>query len=180
MPEIHIRPAVAEDISTLIALDHDYVSDYVWQMDVQQPDESELLVGFRQVRLPRSVKVSYPRSRHILLDDWTQRSGLLVATLQEQAIGYISLSLDLAPLTCWATDLTVIRRARRQGVGSSLVLAALEWSRQHDAHRLLLEMQPKNYPAICMAKKLGFDFCGYNDRYYQNLDIALFFSRYVR
>jgi hypothetical protein len=45
---------------------------------------------------------------------------------------------------------------------------------------MVLEMQPKNHAAISMAQKLGFDLCGYNDRYYSNRDIALFFSRSVR
>jgi hypothetical protein len=41
-------------------------------------------------------------------------------------------------------------------------------------------MQPKNYPAICLAQKLGFDLCGYNDRYFANQDIALFFAKNLR
>lgn len=180
MPEIQIRPAVATDIPLLVELDHDYVSDYVWQMDVQQPDEGPLVVisiNFRQVRLPRSVKVDYPRPRRALLDDWMLRSGILVAELDDQVIGYAGLQLEHAPQTTWLTDLAVMRRMRRQGVGSALVLAALEWARQHESRRLVLEMQPKNYPAICLAQKLGFDFCGYSDRYFPNQDIALFFAR---
>jgi hypothetical protein len=31
-----------------------------------------------------------------------------------------------------------------------------------------------------MAQKLGFNFCGYQDPYYTNRDIALFFSKSVR
>jgi ribosomal protein S18 acetylase RimI-like enzyme len=76
--------------------------------------------------------------------------------------------------------LVVIRRLRRQGIGSALILAAQEWGMQHDTRRLVLEMQPKNYPAIQMAHKLGFELCGYNDRYYANNDIALFFGKSIR
>ena len=32
------------------------------------------------------------------------------------------------------------------------------------------------YSAICLAKAQGYEFCGYSDKYYPNLDIALFFS----
>lgn len=181
MPKIQIRPAIEGDILKLMALEHDYTSEYVWQMDTQQEEDSELLVQFRTVRLPRSVKVDYPRSRNTLPDDWTHRSGLLVAELSAgEVIGYTSLSLDIAPVTTWATDLVVARRMRRQGIGSALVLAAREWARQHGSNRLILEMQPKNQPAIALARKLGFYFCGYNDRYYINHDIALFFSKSVR
>jgi len=50
----------------------------------------------------------------------------------------------------------------------------------HEMQRLLLEVQPKNYPAIQMAKKLGFELCGYNDHYFANHDIALFFSKWMK
>jgi ribosomal protein S18 acetylase RimI-like enzyme len=179
MPEIEIRPANSADIPSLIALDHHYTSDYVWQMEIQQ-DEKQIAVSFREVRLPRSIRVDYPRSPSELADTWTQRSGLLVAVLEGEPIGYASLMLELAPLTTWMTDLAVIRRLRRQGIASALVLAAQEWTAQHDSHYLVLEMQPKNYPALKLVQQLGFDFCGYNDRYYQNHDIGLFYAKAVR
>jgi hypothetical protein len=56
----------------------------------------------------------------------------------------------------------------------------MEWAKQHSLDRIVIEMQPKNYPAQCMAQKLGFNFCGYQDPYYTNRDIALFFSKSVR
>ena len=40
--------------------------------------------------------------------------------------------------------------------------------------------RPKNYPAICLAEKMGFELCGYNDHYFANNDIAIFFSKWVR
>ena len=176
MPEIEIRPAISSDIQALMAIDHTYSSDFVWQMEIQA-EEAQIGVSFREIRLPRSVRVEYPRPTHSLADEWTQRSGLLVALLNEEIVGYISMMLNIAPVTTWVTDLTVMRRLRRQGIGSTLVLAAQEWGSQHDSRRIVLEMQPKNYPAIHMAQKLGFDFCGYNDRYFANHDIALFFAK---
>jgi ribosomal protein S18 acetylase RimI-like enzyme len=184
MPEIEIRPAKSDDIPLLAALDHTYISDYVWQMEVDRVEEGQVngcvehSVHFRQVRLPRSVRVEYPRTPRHLTESWTQRDGLLVACLAGEPIGYISLMLNLTPLrTAWATDLAVKRRLRRQGIGSALVLAAQEWGAGQDCRYLMLEMQPKNYAAIHLAQKLGFDFCGYNDRYYANHDIGLFFAK---
>jgi ribosomal protein S18 acetylase RimI-like enzyme len=179
MPEIEIRPAISADIPALIAIDHHYTSDNVWQMEIQQ-DESQIAISFREVRLPRSVRVDYPRSPGELTDTWTQRSGVLVALLEGEPIGYACLMLELAPLTTWMTDLVVARRLRRQGIASALVLAAQEWAAEHDSRYLVLEMQPKNIPALKLVQKLGFDFCGYNDRYYTNHDIGLFFAKAVR
>lgn len=178
MPEIEIRPAKVSDLAELMKIDHDYISDYVWQLEVQH-DEDGVNIAFREVHLPRSVHVSYPRGREYLSDEWKKRSGLLVATIAGDPAGYVSLLLDIVPRTTWVSDLVVVRRMRRQGIGSALVLAAQQWAHQHKTHQVVLEMQPKNYPAICMAKKLGFELCGYNDRYYVNNDIALFFARPV-
>ena len=41
-------------------------------------------------------------------------------------------------------------------------------------------MQSKNFPAICFAQKHGLNFCGYNDRYYHNQDLALFFGMVLK
>lgn len=179
MPEIEIRPAEAEDIPALASLDHTYTSEYVLQMELQQ-EEGGLGASFRQVRLPRSVRVEYPRQPGSLTEDWQERSGVLTASLEGEPVGYISLMLGIAQLTTWVTDLAVRRRLRRQGIGTALVLAAQEWGLHHGTRHLILEMQPKNYPAVQMAQKLGFDFCGYNDRYYANHDIALFFAKSLR
>ena len=179
MPEIEIRPVMAEDIPTLIAIDHNYTSDYVWQMEIQV-QEKRVNVSFREVHLPRSVRVEYPRHPGSLTEDWEQRNGLLVALLESEPVGYTSLMLNMAPATTWVTDLAVTRRLRRQGIGSLLVLAAQEWGAQRDSRNLVLETQTKNYPAIHLAHKLGFDFSGYNDRYYANHDISLFFAKSLR
>lgn len=176
MPKIEIRPAIASDIPRLIAMDHTYTSDYVWQMEIQQTD-GQVLAKFREVHLPRSVRVEYPRPHRKLADDWTQRSGLLVAVFAGEPVGYVSMMLNVTPAACWVSDLVIKRRLRRQGIGSALLLAAREWGKHHECRYLILEMQTKNYAAIQLALKLGFDFCGYNDRYYANHDISLFFSK---
>jgi ribosomal protein S18 acetylase RimI-like enzyme len=185
MPQIQIRSATAFDIAALIALDHRYETEYVWQIDVQQPEEGEINVAFRQMRLPRPARVDYPRPPQSLQDDWQDRSALLVAvvmspTAPPDVVGYVSLSKDILPATAWVTDLVVTPNVRRMGIGSALILAAHDWACEQGCQRMLLAMQPKNYPAICLAQKLTFSFCGYHDRYYPNQDIALFFVKTLR
>jgi GNAT superfamily N-acetyltransferase len=179
MPKIEVRPAISSDIPILISLDHIYTSAYTWQMEILQ-EENAIEIGFRETRLPRSVRIDYPRSPAHLADDWTKYDGLLVASNKDEVVGYIGLNLNTAPSTTWISDVVVAHSLRHQGVGSVLVLAAQAWGLQHHAMRIVLEMQPKNYPAIQFAKKLGFNFCGYNDCYYANHDIALFFARSLR
>lgn len=179
MPEINIRPAIATDIETLAALEHSYTSDHVWQMNFRSEGHT-VEITFREARLPRSVQVHYPNNPQRLLADWPLLDGLLVAELEGQPVGYISLTMNPLLGAVRVTDLAVTRRLRRQKIGSSLILAGQDWAMYHEMQRLLLEVQPKNYPAIQMAKKLGFELCGYNDHYFANHDIALFFSKWMK
>ena len=179
MPKIEIRPAISDDIPALMALEHNYASDYVWQMEIQR-DEHKIGIVFREAKLPRSVQVMYPRNPQLLADEWTGRDVILIASTDGEIVGYSCLMQNMAPKTTWITDLVVVRRLRRQGIGSALVLASQEWALQKKSHKAILEMQPKNFPAISLAQKLGFKLCGYNDHYYANHDVALFFSKWLR
>jgi GNAT superfamily N-acetyltransferase len=86
----------------------------------------------------------------------------------------------MIPITTWVLDLAVQPSIRRQGIGTALVLAALEWTgAQTKSQRMILGMQTKNYPAINLALRMGFDYCGYIDHYYPNRDIAIFFTKWI-
>ena len=179
MPDIEIRRAVASDIPMLMALDHTCQTDYVWQMDVHR-EEDQLGALFRQIRLPRSVPVPYPRSVATLPEMWNRRSGMLTAVTSGQLIGYIRMSDLIVPHVAWITDLVVSPRFRRMGVAMALILAAQSWAVDRKDNRALLEMPSKNNLMVGLARKLGYEFCGYNDLYYETQDIALFFGRSIR
>ena len=176
MQPVTVRPAVEEDISALLGLDHGYSTEYVWQMELDQ-GVPKMGVRFREARLPRPMQVIYPRPKDQLQEYWQQRAALLVAENGDQPIGYASLATGMAPGAAWLVDLVVGASQRRKGIGTCLVLAAQSWARHHGQRRLVLEMQSKNHPAIRLAQKLAFEFSGYNDRYYENQDIALFFAK---
>ncbi len=178
MPEIEIRPANAEDLAALSAIDPHYTSEYVWQMEIAR-EENQVNTSFRQVRLPRQVRVEYPRSASRLVQSWKRRSEILVALMAEKPVAFASLDLNLAPGAAWIADLVVDRPMRRQGIGAGLVLASAEWALTRDCNQLVLEMQPKNYPAIQMAARLGFEFCGFNDLHYGSHGIGVFFRKPV-
>ena len=179
MTEVQIRPALATDINLLMAIDHACQTEYVRQMDVQR-QEGQLGAIFREIRLPHPISVPYPRAVSALPDSWNRRAGMLVAMIGGQVIGYIRMSDLILPNTAWLTDIVVSPRFRRQGVAMALVLAAQSWALDRKNNRALMEMTTKNNPAICLARKLGYEFCGYNDLYYETQDIALFFGRPIR
>ena len=179
MPEVQIRPAVATDIPILMAIDHSCQTDYVWQMDILH-ENGQAGAVFREIRIPRTVTVPYPRQVSTLFETWNRRSGLLTSMIGDEVIGYIRMNDLVHPHTAWLSDMVVSPRYRRQGVGTALVLAAQSWAVERKNKRVLLEMSSKNHPAISMAKKMGYEFCGYNDRYYETKDIALFFGHSFR
>jgi len=176
MPQVQIRPAVATDVNALMGIDHSCTSDYVWQMDIQSGDGYAGAI-FRKIRLPRSVTVQYPRPLAALSEDWSRRSGALVATIGKEIVGYVRMTDKLLPRVAWVTDLVVAPRHRHQGIGSTLLLAAQSWALDRKNRQIVLEMLSKNNAAIRLAQKLGYEFCGYNDHYYETQDIAIFFGR---
>jgi GNAT superfamily N-acetyltransferase len=176
MEDVIIRPVALADLKHLTEIDHSYHTDYVWQMDLDS-QQFEVDVRFREVRLPRSMRVEYPRDVSYLVEGWQEREGFFVAEYDGEAIGYVNLTKGNNSNLINILDLVVVRRLRRRGVGISLIQAAQTWAIQEKAAFLMLGMQSKNHPAICLTNKLGFEFCGYNDHYFANQDIAIFFTK---
>jgi GNAT superfamily N-acetyltransferase len=175
MENYSIRRANSGDIPALMALDHGYSTDHVWQMSIERGSD-ETGVTFREVRLPRPMRVTYPRDPNRLADEWVLREALLIAEVEDEPLGYVSIIHGPAVDAGWILDLVVSLRCRRQGVATRLCQAARDWCREHGLKKMFIEMQSKNYPAIRLVKKLGFQYAGYSDHYYPEQDIALFFS----
>ena len=179
MIEIDIRPTVANDLSRLMGFDHSIASESVWQLELRREPAQEI-ASFREVRLPRSITIEYPHNPFALADDWVRKSMMYTGLVGQEPVGYISLLERGAASVVWVTDLVVNVTHRRKGVGSALLSAAQDWAGNRSHRRLILEMQSKNLPAVRLAQKFGYEFCGYNDHYYNNQDVALFFSRNIK
>ena len=177
MPAIQVRPVLAGDLPRLMGMDHSSNSEYVWQLELRR-EAGQTVATFRDVRLPRPIKLSYPRDPFALADVWKHMAMLFAATADEVPVGYLGL-LEQPPSAAWITDLAVAPAWRRRGVASALLDATREWADERGHRRIFLEMQSKNQPAIRLAQKHGFEFCGYNDHYYTTQDVALFFVRAV-
>jgi GNAT superfamily N-acetyltransferase len=174
-----VRPANATDISHLIAFDHSCMSDYVWQMELRR-EAGQVTANFREVRLPRSISVAYPRNPASLADEWKRRGRVMVAVHEKAPIGYICVTDERNSAMAWVTDIVVAPDHRRKGAGSTLLTAAQAWASERRVGRLVLEMQSKNQAYIHLAQKFGYEFCGYNDQYYPTQDVALFFGRVLK
>ena len=179
MPSFEVRPAIANDLPRLMAMGHSCISDYVWQLEVRR-ESNQVTASFREVRLPRSVEVAYPRAPFTLADEWMKRDAVFVALHESEPVGYICVMEEHASSIAWVTDIVVAPERRRQGVGSALLTAAQNWALERGVRRLVVEMQSKNQACIRLAQKFGYEFCGYNDQYYPTQDVALFFGRALK
>ena len=174
-----VRLATLADLNFCLALDQASVTDHVWQMKV---DEGELEVGvtFHVVRLPRTMRAEYPRGTDQMIEDWEQQAGFLVAEVDGEVRGYVDLLPHPWQGMGWVANLAVEPAYRRRGIATALMRSASQWAREQGLQGMVVEATTKNYPAICLYQKLGFKFCGFNDHYYPNQDIALFFVQTLR
>ncbi len=169
-----VRPATLADLNCCLQMDHACHTDHVWQMKVHE-GESELSVTFHTVRLPRQMRAEYPRNVEQLVEHWHQQAGFLVAEVDGEVRGYVDVLPQPWQQLGWVANLAVEPAYRRHGLATALVRQAGRWAREQGLPRLLVEATTKHYPALAFFKKLGCAFCGFNDRYYPNQDIALFF-----
>jgi ribosomal protein S18 acetylase RimI-like enzyme len=175
---IEIRSAVSTDLPRMMGMDHSVASEYVWQLDLRR-ESGQISASLREVRLPRPISVAYPRNPFSLADEWQYKSAVLVA-VDANVMGYVCIMEQSAATVAWITDLAVIPDHRQQGIGSLLLKSAFDWAEERGSHMLIFEMPAKNQSAIRLAQKAGLEFCGYNDHYYANQDVALFFGRMLK
>jgi GNAT superfamily N-acetyltransferase len=179
MASFEIRPASVNDLPSLMAMDHSCSSEYVWQLELRS-EPKRVAANFHEVRLPRAIKVEYPRDPSSLPEEWERRDLFLIAVREGHSVGYVGAVEEPASSLVRVMDLVVSASSRRQGIGSALLTAVQAWALERGARRVLLDMQAKNHPCIRLAQKLGYEFCGYNDRYYPTQDVALFFGRALK
>lgn len=174
-----LRPAIATDIPALVSLDHSVTSEYVWQLELRRESE-QVNATLRQVRLPRAIQVAYPRNIYALPDEWHLKSALWVVLDGNTPIGYLALQAEAALDLTQITDLIIAPPFRRRGLASTLLQNAQNWALAHHLPRLMLAIPAKNHPAIRLAQKHLFEFCGYNESYYPSREVTLFFSKTLR
>ncbi len=174
-----VKSADLADLNRCLLLDPSFETEYVWQMYIEE-EERGTTISFRTVKLPRPMKVNYPRPTDHLVEDWQKGECFLVAEVEGEIAGYLDMTIQAWNQSGWINNLVVAPNHRRQGVGTALLKGAFRWAQEHRLRTITSESQTKNYPAISFYQKHGFLFCGFSDHYYTTNDIALFFARRLR
>jgi ribosomal protein S18 acetylase RimI-like enzyme len=120
--------------------------------------------------------LAYPNDPFALADEWKRKAMMCAAESGSNAVGYLAL-LQPREGVGWITDVVVSPIWRRKGIASAMLDAAQTWCEKKGIHKIFFEMQSKNHPAIRLAQKHGYEFCGYNDQYYSSQDITVVFVR---
>jgi RimJ/RimL family protein N-acetyltransferase len=84
---------------------------------------------------------------------WTL-DGTVVAVAGTEIVG--SLHVGLSRFGFGEIGMAVAREWRGRGVGSALLVAAIEWAREHGLHKLSLDVFAHNAAAIALYRKFGF------------------------
>lgn len=176
--DMEIYQAELGDLNACLAIDDSFETEYVWQME-EKNRTGHISVAFQLTHLPRPMKVMNVISDDDLFQDLQNGAGLYVA-YENGVRGFVDVRAAEPDHVAYIANLAVQPMYRRTGIGTRLVRAALDWASQQRLRLALLNTSTKNYPAICFFQKLGFKFCGFNDQYYANRDIALFFSSKLR
>lgn len=173
-----IRDGLESDIPTCLQLDHTYETDSVWQMTIDGTP-GQWRISFQSQRLPRTLETQYAASEERLKLALPSEQCFLVAAAKENnyILGYLTIRHDPIHLIALIQDIVVSRPYRRRHIAAKLVAVARHWAKEHHLLQLSIETETKNYPAIAFCQQNGFAFCGFNDQYFPNQDIALFFSQ---
>jgi GNAT superfamily N-acetyltransferase len=181
MSALIFRDGLEEDIPACLEIDHTYANEYVWQMNISELSGS-WQIGFRTDRLPRQVEMTYPADEARLRVCLSPEHCFVVAAERSSSdlLAYLTMRHDPIRSVVWVHDIVVDRELRRHGIGTRLLKIARQWAVEKQARRLISETQTKNYPAINFCLSSGLVFCGYNDHYLENQDIAVFFGQTLR
>lgn len=176
-----IRDGVAADVEACSELDHAYQSDYVWQMRFQQLDDG-YQATFQAERLPRPVEIAPEIDEKRLRTALQPNHCFLVAASKDdqRILGYLAMMTDELNQIGWVRDILVSQPYRRLKIASRLLNVARRWASEHNLSRIIVATQTQNYPSIQFCQNSGLVFCGFNDQYFRNHDIAVFFGQNLR
>ncbi|MFN8529985.1 MAG: GNAT family N-acetyltransferase [Anaerolineae bacterium] len=182
-PGIVIRDGMEADLPRCLELDHSYSTDTVWQMQMYHEEHlDEYQISLRRERLPRTIEVSRSGDETHLRLALPADQCFLVAVNRDtdQIVGYLTMMHNAIHHIGDVQEIVIDRPHRRSEVGTRLVNVARRWAKEHQIIRMTVHTQTKNYPAMAFLQQLGFTFCGFNDRFFPNQDIAVFFTQSLR
>ena len=174
-----IRRVRDGDWEACLEVELSYETEYAWQMESLEQNR-EQGARFREVRLPRKLRIRHPIPEASQIQNWKAAEEFLVAIEHRQIIGFIGVRQDLIEHQVRVVDFGVTTEYRRQGVGTSLLRRSAEWCVRQRISHLVLPCPLKAHPAIQFANKHRFNFGGFQEDYWPDHEVALLFYQRLR
>ena len=179
MAEIEIGAAAIEELPQIAQMDLSFESDYVWKTQTLEGFDS-FESSFQRIRLPKTIRVSFQAYSTSNLETLIQRREILAVRYEEKVIGYARLEQDETVNRLVVKSGGIMPEYRNKGVGSVLLDRICEIAHYNRIRSLVCMVQAKNDPAIRFLMARGFVFCGYQEFFFRNMEIGLFFSKNIR
>lgn len=160
-------------------IDLSFESDYVWKSQVID-DIDSYSISFQKIKLPKTIKVPFQAYNEKALENMVKRKEILAIRYDSALIGYMRLERDESVNRLILKTGGLTPEYRHKGVGSALLERMQDIARQNRIEYLVAMVQAKNDPAIRFLMSRGFQFCGYQEFYFPNMEIGLFFSKNIR
>ena len=173
-----IRQATTHDLEACRAIDGAVTSEAVWNMQ-QLSERDSVTIVLSEVRLPRPVHLPYPRQRDDLGKRLERGDCFLVAD-DGGVVAFITMSTDSGSGVGSVDDFVVAPEWRRRGVGTALLRAAVAAARDVGTRVVMLPCQARNGAAHAFCRRLGLEFCGYDEQRYLDHDVTLLFAYRTR
>ncbi|WP_281218068.1 GNAT family N-acetyltransferase [Nocardia gamkensis] len=94
-------------------------------------------------------------ARRILAMSGDEKHGVFVAEIDGSVAGTATVEFTARGVTSFAMMVAADQRGR--GIGTALLDRVVEWSRDHGAHKVTLEVWPHNQAAMALYDRAGFE-----------------------
>ena len=179
MAEIEIGAATIDEYPQIASMDLSLESDHVWKTQTLEEFES-FEASFQRIRLPKTIRVSFQAYSAANLESLIVHQEILSVRYEEKVIGYLRLEQDETANRLVLKTGGIMPEYRNKGIGSVLLTRVMEIAHHNNLRSIVCMVQAKNDPAIHFLLSHGFVFCGYQEFFFRNMEIGLFFSKNVR
>lgn len=179
MAEIEIGAATLDEMPQIAQIDLSFESDHVWKTQMLEGLDS-FESSFQRIQLPKTIRVSFQAYSSVNLEALIRQREILVVRYEEKVIGYVRLEQDETVNRLILKTGGVMPEYRNKGVGTVLLDRVCEIARHNRIRSLVCMVQAKNDPTIHFLMARGFVFCGYQEFFFRNMEIGLFFSKNIR
>ena len=179
MAEIEIGAATLDEMTQITQIDLSFESDYVWKTQMLEGLDS-FESSFQRIRLPKTIRVSYQAYSAANMENLIRQRQILSVRYEENVIGYVRLEQDETVNRLVIKTGGVMPEYRNKGVGTVLLDQICDIARHNRIRSLVCMVQAKNDPTIRFLLARGFVFCGYQEFFFRNMEIGLFFSKNIR